>query len=190
MFRFSVLRLEIVWFLARATNARNMLEVGTATGCSGSGLRISSENSGKLTTVEMEPDRKKIAESAFAKAGVEKNVELILGDAEKVIPEIANSRPGEFDLVFMDVGEKKLYAKTLDSCLKALKKGGLFIADDTLYRGVAIKSQKHVKAKTMRKFNKIMFADRNRTLDHSTGRRRYCCTQDFGLGRGLFVFIA
>ena len=115
--------------LARATNAKNILEVGTATGYSGIWLaRIASENSGKLTTVEMDPDRKKIAESAFAKAGVEKNVELILGDAEKVIPEIANSRPGEFDLVFMDVGEKTLYAKLLDSCLKALKKGGLFIS--------------------------------------------------------------
>ncbi|MDA4111187.1 MAG: O-methyltransferase [Thaumarchaeota archaeon] len=146
--------------IVQACNAKNVLEVGTATGYSGIWLaRATSANSGKLTTIEMDPDRKKIAERAFVKAGLINNVEMILGDAGKEVPEIAQSRPGQFDLVFMDVGDKKLYEELIDSCIRALKTGGLFIADDTLYRGVAIPSVGQKKTKTMRKFNKIMFAD-------------------------------
>jgi len=147
--------------LARSIKAKNILEVGTATGYSGIWLvRVGAENGGKLTTVEMDPERKKIAEKAFRRAGLEKNVELILGDATKIIPQIADSRPESFDLVFMDVGEKKLYTKLLDPCVKALRKGGMFIADDTLYRGVAVKSLTKEKTRTMRSFNNKLLADK------------------------------
>ncbi len=147
--------------LARSTGARNVLEVGTATGYSGIWLvRGMKEKSGKLTTIEMDPERQKMAKRAFEKAGLpEGSVEMILGDARKVVPQIARERQGKFDIVFMDVGDKSLYGELLDDCLLALRKGGLFIVDDTLYRGVAIPSFKTAKPKTMRAFNKRLFSD-------------------------------
>ncbi|MHB8566385.1 MAG: O-methyltransferase [Nitrososphaerales archaeon] len=147
--------------IAKGCAARNILEIGTATGYSGIWLARGIENgSGKLTTIEMDPERQKFARSAFERAGLgEDRVEMILGDASKIVPDIAKSRPSSFDIVFMDVGEKKLYSDLLDSCLGALRKGGLFIVDDTLYRGVAVSSLKTKKAKTMRAFNKRLFSD-------------------------------
>ncbi len=41
-------------------------------------------------------------------------------------------------MIFMDVGSKKLYGELLDSCVMALRKGGVFLADDQLYFGVAV----------------------------------------------------
>ena len=148
--------------LARASNASNILEVGTATGYSGIWLaRAIAANSGRLTTIEMDPERQRIAKSALKKSGVkEESLKMILGDAKKIVPEIAKSEAGKFDMVFMDVGDKNLYSELLDDCVKALRKGGLLVLDDTLYRGVALPSMKTRKTRVMRSFNKLLASDR------------------------------
>ena len=63
-------------------------------------------------------------------------------------------------MVFMDVGDKSLYSKLLDDCIKTLRKGGLLVLDDTLYRGVAVPSMKTRKAKVMRNFNRSLISDK------------------------------
>jgi predicted O-methyltransferase YrrM len=147
--------------LARSTNAKNILEVGTATGYSGIWLaRIAAANSGRLITVENDPEMKKIADESFRKAGLENSVEIILGDAREVIPRISETREGGFDLILMDVGEKKLYIRLLDDCIRALRKGGVLIADDTLWHGsVVISTENDPDTRVMRKFNKTILQD-------------------------------
>lgn len=147
--------------LARSCNAKNILEVGTAIGYSGIWLaRVAASNSGKLTTIENDPEMKKIAEDSFSRAGLEGSVEIILGDARKAVPEIAGAREGEFDFILMDVGEKKLYVELLDDCIKALRKGGVLIADDTLWHGsVVIPGENDADTRVMRKYNKITLQD-------------------------------
>ncbi|MPM72871.1 hypothetical protein SDC9_119847 [bioreactor metagenome] len=39
----------------------------------------------------------------------------------------------EFDLIFQDVGDKKLYGAMLEDYLRLLKPGGLLVAEDTLF---------------------------------------------------------
>lgn len=147
--------------LVRCTDAKNILEIGTATGYSGIWLvKGMGDRRGKLTTIEMDPLRFEKARRAFEKAGLlDGRIEMILGDASKMVPEIAEKNPERFDVVFMDVGAKELYSQLLDDCLLALRRGGLFIVDDSLYRGVAVPSIKDDKAKMMRAFNKQLFAD-------------------------------
>lgn len=147
---------------ARSINAKNILEVGTATGYSGIWLaKAAASNSGRLVTIENDPEMKRIAEKSFEKAGLENSVEIILGDARDVVPEIARSRAGDFDLILMDVGEKKLYIDLLDDCLKGLRKGGVLIADDTLWHGsVVIPSANDPETRIMRKFNKMLLRDK------------------------------
>ena len=71
--------------LARSSKAKNILEIGTATGYSGIWLaRVAAANSGKLTTIELDPERQRIAERALRKAGIKENaLKMILGDARK-----------------------------------------------------------------------------------------------------------
>jgi caffeoyl-CoA O-methyltransferase len=148
--------------LASCTRAKNILEIGTATGYSGIWLlKGIGDRRGKLTTIEMDPERYKKARLAFEKARLlDGRVDMMLGDASKLVPQIAKKNPGKFDVVFMDVGAKELFSELLDDCLLALKERGLFIVDDTLYRGVAISSIKDDKAKIMRSFNKRLFDDK------------------------------
>ena len=150
-----------LFLLAKISRARNVLEIGTATGYSGIWLsRALEENHGKLTTIEMDQERQRTAEKALKKAGIKSEaLNMILGDARKIVPEIARSKEGKFDMIFNDVGDKSLYSELLDDCVKALRKGGLLILDDTLFRGVALPSMKTRKARAMRDFNRSLISD-------------------------------
>jgi predicted O-methyltransferase YrrM len=37
------------------------------------------------------------------------------------------------DVIFQDVGDKKLYSQLFDDCVRVLKPGGLLLAEDTLF---------------------------------------------------------
>jgi predicted O-methyltransferase YrrM len=144
--------------ITRSCDAKKILEIGTATGYSGIWLARAA-NSVKLVTIEMD-DRRMNTAKAFENFGVSSYVETILGDAEKIVPEIPNKNPGRFDMIFKDVGSKKLYGGLLDSCVKALRKGGMFLADDTLYLGVAEPTIKNESVENVRRFKLLSKRDR------------------------------
>ncbi len=148
--------------IARGCGAKNILEIGTASGYSGIWLaRAAAANSGKLITIENDPKMRDIAEKSFKKAALSKFVKVVLADARDAVPMLANSRKAKFDLILMDVGEKKLYIELLDDCVRALKKGGIFIADDTLWHGsVVVPTESDPDTRTMRNFNKQLLKDK------------------------------
>ena len=75
--------------LVGATNARQVLEIGAASGYSaiwiGMGLR---QTGGKLTTIEFDPVRAKEAAANVQKAGLSDIVRVVHGDAFKEIPKV------------------------------------------------------------------------------------------------------
>ncbi|MDA4111293.1 MAG: O-methyltransferase [Thaumarchaeota archaeon] len=147
--------------MAMSCQAKNILEVGTATGYSGIWLaRVAKENSGKLTTIEFDPSRAKIASKSFRDAGVADAVEIVRGDAKEEVPRLAKKYPGGFDLVFIDVGDKSLYAELIEPSVRALRVGGLLVADNTLWLGlVAVPSANGIETRNLREYNKRVYAD-------------------------------
>ncbi len=154
---------KLLSIIAQSCKAQNILEVGTATGYSGIWLARSIQNgSGKLLTIEYDPEKGKRAKISFKKAGLEGIVEIILGDARKIVPNIAKSRSGSFDIVFLDVGEKTLYVDLLQPCLDLIRPGGFLIADNTLWGGsVADKADRNKETVVIRTFNERVFKDDN-----------------------------
>jgi predicted O-methyltransferase YrrM len=152
---------NLLSLVATACKAKNILEIGTATGYSGIWLgRVAKENSGKLTTIEMDPERGKIASRSFAEAGLKDTVEILLGDAKEIVPKISREQKGKFDMVFLDVGDKSLYADLLDHLINAVRIGGYLAADNVLLKKrVSDPKETSLEAKTMRKFNKLVYAD-------------------------------
>ncbi|HNW83887.1 MAG TPA: O-methyltransferase, partial [bacterium] len=67
----------------------------------------------------------------FEKAGTG-NVKFIKGKVEDILPELI-SKKEKFDIIFQDSG-KYLYPLMLENTVKLCKKGGVIIADDTLFR--------------------------------------------------------
>jgi len=148
--------------LASIVNAKNILEIGTATGYSGIWLgRVAKKNGGKLTTIESDPARVKISSKSFRDAGLTDSVEIVTGDAREEVPRIARHSPGKFDLVFIDVGDKSLYVDLLEDSIKVLRVGGLLLADNTLWRGRVATRTKDKDTSTLREFNKRAYSNKS-----------------------------
>jgi predicted O-methyltransferase YrrM len=114
--------------LVGATNAKQVLEIGSASGYSaiwiGMGLR---QTGGKLVTIEYDPVRAKEAAANIQRAGLSDIVQVIAGDAFKEVPKVQ----GQFDLVFLDAW-KPDYKKFFDMVFPRVTPGGLFLAHNVI----------------------------------------------------------
>jgi predicted O-methyltransferase YrrM len=153
---------KVISMILKSAKPEKALEVGTAIGYSGIWIARSLQGDAKkLTTIELDPKMREKAANNFKKAGVEQFVEIVPGDARKIVPELVSKNEGTFDVVFLDVGDKTLYVDLLDSCVDALRLGGFLIADNTLWGGaVAVSNDKSPETVTIRKFNELVYADK------------------------------
>ena len=119
--------------LAMAAGATRILEIGTAIGYSGIWLAGALSDGGSLLTMEMDADRAREARDNFERAGLAGRVNVIVGDAERMLAKVA----GPFDVIFQD-GDKQLYSPLLDRLVTLLRPGGLLITDNVLWDGEVV----------------------------------------------------
>jgi predicted O-methyltransferase YrrM len=119
--------------LATAVGATRILEIGTAIGYSGLWLAGALPPGGMLLTIELDEARAGEARSNFDKAGVADKVNVMIGDAERLVAKVA----GPFDLIFQD-GAKQLYSPLLDRLAGLLRPGGLLVTDNVLWGGEVV----------------------------------------------------
>jgi caffeoyl-CoA O-methyltransferase len=121
---------ELLHILARVTQARRILELGTATGYSTIFLaRAFAPPRGRLVTIDNDPDMAARAKINFHRAGLDQQIDMVVGDSQEILSEMEKS----FDLVFLDI-DKEYYASVLPHCRRLLKKGGLLIADNVGFK--------------------------------------------------------
>lgn len=114
--------------LVQTAKARRGVEVGTATGYGALHMGIAFErNGGHLDTIDIDPKMVKAARENLKKAGLEKTVTVIEGDALKVLPTLQ----GEYDFVFLDA-LKQDYLKYFQMMQPRLKRGALVVADNVI----------------------------------------------------------
>ena len=119
--------------MAAATGAARILEVGTAIGYSTIWLAGGLPPSGQLFTMELNEERAQRARQNIKRAGFEDRVNVMIGDATRLIAKVA----GPFDLIFQD-GDKKLYGPMLDRLVDLLRPGGVLITDNVLWDGEVV----------------------------------------------------
>jgi predicted O-methyltransferase YrrM len=111
-----------------AGRAKRVLEIGGAYGYSaiwmGLGLR---ETGGRLTTIEFDQARAKLAAAHVRTAGLADIITVVPGDAFTEIPKL----DGTFDFVFVDAW-KPDYKRFLDLVLPRLVPHGLFLAHNVV----------------------------------------------------------
>jgi predicted O-methyltransferase YrrM len=118
-------------FVASATGARSVVEIGTGCGTSGLYLLRGMRPGGVLTSVDVEPEHQRLARSVFLEAGFPAGrYRLISGRALEVLPRLAD---GAYDLVFCDADQHE-YPDYLIAALRLLRPGGVVIFDDALAR--------------------------------------------------------
>src|SRR6266545_395560 len=74
--------------LALAAGATRILEIGTAIGYSGIWLAGALSDGGSLLTMEMDADRAREARDNFERAGLADRVNVIVGDAQRMLAKV------------------------------------------------------------------------------------------------------
>jgi caffeoyl-CoA O-methyltransferase len=117
---------ELLFILARATQARQILELGTASGYSAIYLARGAEmQNGQVISLELDAAMAARARGNLARAGVGDRVEVREGEALLLMEGMA----GPFDLVFLDI-DKESYLAALGHCQRLLR-----VADNVGFTG-------------------------------------------------------
>ncbi len=123
----------LLYVLVSAIGARRILEIGTAIGYSGIWMARGLPSDGQLLTMELDRERARVARDNFERAGVAGRVDVMIGDAGRLVAKVA----GPFDLVFQD-GTKQLYGPMLERLIDLLRPGGLLVTDNVLWDGEVV----------------------------------------------------
>ncbi|MFO0762850.1 MAG: class I SAM-dependent methyltransferase [Byssovorax sp.] len=118
--------------LCRTLGARRVLEIGTFTGFSALCMAEALPDDGELITCDIDPEAAKMAQAFFDRSRHGKKIHLRLGDALETVRVLDIDPP--FDLVFLDA-DKERYVDYYEATLPLLRRGGLLVADNTLWSG-------------------------------------------------------
>ena len=117
---------RLLWILVVASGARRILEVGTSNAFSTIWLADAARTTGgRVTTLELNPDKIALARANLAEAGLAAFVDIIEGKAADTLARL----PGPFDLVFLDA-DRPSYLTYLELVVPKLRAGGLLVADN------------------------------------------------------------
>ena len=142
-------------FISQMMHPRRILEIGTFTGYASLCLAAGLADDGVLHTIEANDELAWIIRKYVALADLDKKVQLHVGDAAGIIPELTET----FDLVFLDAG-KLDYRKHYELVLPKIRPGGFLLADNVLWDGkVAGGDVKDETARVLRDFNTHVQAD-------------------------------
>lgn len=126
---------QFIGVLVKALNVKKAIEIGTFTGYSSIVIASSMGIGGKLICCDVNKQWTDIAEQFWQKAGLEEKIDLFLKPAEETLNDLLNKKQEEsFDLAFID-GDKKNYEIYYELCLKLIKKNGIILIDNTLWKG-------------------------------------------------------
>ena len=134
--------LKYMIFTARNIKARNVLEIGTATGYSGLFLaQIANENDGFLTTMEIDEIRYRKAVENFKKLGLFEKNKMIFGDALVEIPKLDKNM--KYDFIFIDAS-KGQYLKFFEMSYELLNENGIIFIDNLMFRGLVAADKEEI----------------------------------------------
>lgn len=134
--------IRFVEVLLKIAGAQRVLELGTAIGYSA--IRMTNACGAEIVTVELSDEMADEAEKNFKIAGVENKVKLIRGDAREVVARLPEDE--KFDVIFVDAA-KGQYMEFFNHCDRLLRKGGVLISDNVLYKGMTATDELVVRRK-------------------------------------------
>lgn len=119
-------------FLAAATRAKAVVEVGTGAGISGLYLLRGMAPDGVLTSIDVDPEPQGAAKRAFAEAKITPGrTRLIMGRALDVLPRLTEEA---YDLLFVDAAKQE-YPGYHEQGVRLLRPGGVIAFGSVLWSG-------------------------------------------------------
>lgn len=130
---------------------QNILEIGTFTGYSALCMAEGAPESSKIVTIEIDDEMESFIRKYFQESAYGHKIELKIGDALQLMQDYDDNH---FDLIFIDAN-KRDYSAYYNIAFDKLRKGGIILADNTLWNGKVIdpKFQNDDQTKGVLKFN-------------------------------------
>lgn len=145
---------ELLEQIIMISRPKRVLEIGTAIAYSAVRIARKLKKKGNIDTIEKSLDNISLATDYIKRAQLEKQINLIQGDALEIMPLLTK----KYELIFLDA-DKEDYEKLFYYSLMLLKKGGVIFVDNLMWHGYPAASKvppsyknstKHV-----REFNKL-----------------------------------
>jgi predicted O-methyltransferase YrrM len=145
--------------IAKAISAKNILEIGTFCGFSTAAFARAIPENGVVFTCDEDTRYIETARKYWTHLGVAQKIHFELGQALTVLHRLTIDEPskGFFDIAFIDA-DKENYRQYAELSMKLLRKGGLLIVDNTLWKGlVQYKESRDNSAEHIKALNEWVF---------------------------------
>ena len=138
---------------AMIAGAKSVFEMGSAIGYSTIWWARAVGAGGRVFYTDGDSGNAEQARRYFQRAGVADRITVLVGDALELLSE----QKQEFDIVFNDI-DKEDYPRALKLAMPKLRKGGLFITDNSLWSGkVATQKSPDAQTKAILQFNRELY---------------------------------
>jgi caffeoyl-CoA O-methyltransferase len=148
---------RLLTLMVQVSGATRIFEMGSAIGYSTIWLARAAGPKAQVFYTDGDPENARRAQEYFKKAGVAKRIKVQVGDALDLV----KKTPGKFDFIFNDVN-KHQYPDALRAALPKLKRGGLFVTDNTLWSGKAARpaAPDDKDTRGVQEFNRLVYASK------------------------------
>lgn len=123
---------RLLSFLSRLIQPKRVLELGTFAGYSALCLAEGLQPGGKVVTIEKNDELEDFIRENLSLSELGEQVELHIGATSEVLPTLPKEEL--FDLVFIDA-DKRAYVSDYELLFPLVRKGGIILADNTLWDG-------------------------------------------------------
>jgi caffeoyl-CoA O-methyltransferase len=149
---------RLLMLLVQVSGAARIFEMGSAIGYSTIWLARAAGPKAQVFYTDGDPQNAQRAQEYFKKAGVTKRIKVQVGNAL----ELVKMTPGKFDFIFNDV-DKHQYPDALRAALPKLKRGGLFVTDNTLWSGKVARpaAPDDKDTRGVQEFNRLVYASKD-----------------------------
>lgn len=125
---------KMLYTLALLCNAQNILEIGTLGGYSTIWLARALPSDGHMISLEYNPLHAEVAQKNITSASLNSKVEIRLGKALDLLPQLKTENLAPFDLIFIDA-DKPPYTEYFEWAVKLARPGSLIVADNIIREG-------------------------------------------------------
>jgi len=154
---------KFLQLIAKMSNTKRILELGTLGGYSTIWLGRALPANGYLLTLELEQAHADVAQRNIDKAGLTNVVEIKVGKALDLLLQIVEAKIEPFDLIFIDA-DKEPYAEYFEWALKLSHPGTVIIADNVIRDGQVLNPDTtDERVKGVQLFNKALAANKQVT---------------------------
>jgi len=149
---------KLLYLLARAQGAREILELGTLGAYSTIWLGRALPPDGRLITLEANQRYANVARANIARAGLADRVEVRIGRALETLPRLAAEGRGPFDLIFIDA-DKASNEQYFGWALELSRPGSLIVADNVVRFGAVVGASDDPSVRGARGFLQLLAAE-------------------------------